>query len=211
MALLNGINPSLLCVASAQGERGGAPVCLRTYLANRNSIPDCTIVEAVRATCATPGLFKPTDITEPGGIKVSYVGLGHNNPAAQLLNEAAHVFPDLHLSCVVSVSAGYTQTPSNQTSSYLPSPTNIESLDYERIAQEISVRFEDIPGIYFRFSIDLGLKNARSLGQEMSDAVARARWYLRIPDTDKKVSDLVQVLEEGKCAVLTRDLSEYIL
>jgi hypothetical protein len=104
---LTDIGLSMVCVASAEGAtRAGVPVCLRTYPVDRNSVPDCTIVEAVRATFAFAGLFKPVVITEPGGIKSSYVGMAGINPTAQLLDETAHIFSEGHMTCVTSIGAG---------------------------------------------------------------------------------------------------------
>jgi hypothetical protein len=96
----------MVCVSSESAARAGVPVCLRTYSVDRNSVPDCTIVEAVRATFALAGLFKPVVVAEPGGIKSRYVGIDSINPTAQLLDEAAHVFPKGHMASVTSIGAG---------------------------------------------------------------------------------------------------------
>ncbi|KAG8770276.1 hypothetical protein FRC12_004385 [Ceratobasidium sp. 428] len=93
----------IVCVASEHGTRAGNPVCLRTYPFERNSVPDCTIVEALRAAFALPEVFKPATILETGGIGVTYVGLADYNPTALLLGELSCVFPDGHVSRIMSV------------------------------------------------------------------------------------------------------------
>ncbi|KAG8718404.1 hypothetical protein FRC09_012713 [Ceratobasidium sp. 395] len=75
----------MICVAPESGMRGGMPACMRTYTTSANGLPDCTIVEAVCSTFAARGLFKPMDVSEPGGIKSTYIGLCNFNPMAQLL------------------------------------------------------------------------------------------------------------------------------
>ncbi|KAG9103582.1 hypothetical protein FRC07_009964 [Ceratobasidium sp. 392] len=92
-------------VAPESGMRAGVPACLRTYAADTISLPVCTIVEAVCSTFAVPVLFKPMDVVEPGGIKSAYIGLGSFNPMVQLLKEAAHMFRDGHMKCVMSIGA----------------------------------------------------------------------------------------------------------
>jgi hypothetical protein len=101
------INLRVVCVAPEDNMLAGVPVRLRTYPVDRNNVPDCTIVEAVRATFAVPGLFKHVVVTELGGIKVSYAGLGSHNPTGLLLDEVALVFPDGHITCVMSIGAGH--------------------------------------------------------------------------------------------------------
>jgi hypothetical protein len=103
---LTDVHFSMVCVSSENGTRAGVPVCLRTYPVDRNSVPDCTIVEAVRATFALTGLFKPVVVAEPGGIESSYVGIDSMNPTAQLLDEAAHIFPEGHMTSVTSIGTG---------------------------------------------------------------------------------------------------------
>ncbi len=78
---------SAICVASKHAMRAGIPVRLCTYPLERNGVPDCTIVEALCAAFAVPGLFKPAAILEPGGITSLYVGLGDFNPTALLFEE----------------------------------------------------------------------------------------------------------------------------
>lgn len=98
--------------------RAGVSVRLRTYPVDRNSVPDCTIVEALCATFAMPGLFKPMVATEPGGIGVSYVGLGGFNPTGLLLGEAAIIYPGGHITCVTNIGAGQMQTTGMSSGRY---------------------------------------------------------------------------------------------
>jgi hypothetical protein len=87
-----------MCAVPEYVMRAGVPARLRrTYPVDRNSVPDCTIVEALRVTFAIPGLIKPMMVTEPGGIKVSYVVLGGFNPTGLLLDEAALADHDAHI------------------------------------------------------------------------------------------------------------------
>ncbi|KAG6898959.1 hypothetical protein C0993_002268 [Termitomyces sp. T159_Od127] len=69
------------------------PRIFRTYQVNANQSYNCTIMQAVRATTATPGLFKPVSITS-GGIPETFIGAGvrYGNPTKLALDEAFTVF-----------------------------------------------------------------------------------------------------------------------
>jgi predicted acylesterase/phospholipase RssA len=207
---------SVVCVVPEQAMRAGIPVRLRTYPVDRNSIPDCTIIEALRATFAIPGLFKPTMVAEPGGIKVSYVGLGSFNPTALLLDEAALVYPDGHITCVTSIGAGQVQTAGMSSVGYfwciqLMCATSKTATDSERTAQEMSVRFQDTPGIYFRLSVDQGMQTIGMADwKRISEAAVHARTYLAAPENDTRVTELVRAMGAKKRVASTTHLSKPI-
>jgi predicted acylesterase/phospholipase RssA len=140
----------------------------RSYESFINQAPDCTIVQVVRATTARPGLFKSVDI-EDHGIKLSYIdaGLGCNNPTARMLDKSKLIFLDQPVGSIISVGTGQTQAAS------IPTPSRIERIllnntaratesivtNCERTAQEIQGRFQNVPGVYFRFNVEQGLQN----------------------------------------------------
>ncbi|KAF8593259.1 FabD/lysophospholipase-like protein, partial [Ceratobasidium sp. AG-I] len=97
----------LMCAMSADAIRAGTPTFIRTYRVAANQGPDCTIVEAVRATMATPGMFKTASIVEQD-IKSRYFGggLGCNNATAHILPEVEVAFPGRPLATVLSVGSG---------------------------------------------------------------------------------------------------------
>ncbi|KAG6873809.1 hypothetical protein C0992_008411, partial [Termitomyces sp. T32_za158] len=85
------------------------PRIFRTYKVMANQGYDCTVVEAARATTATPALFKPVSIIS-GGIPENFVGagLGYSNPTDFVLKEAVSVFGlSQPVACFVSIGAGH--------------------------------------------------------------------------------------------------------
>ena len=71
---------------------------------------DCTLVQAARATTATPGLFKPIVITVDG-FSETLVGacLGFSSISSVLLQEAGIAFKlSQQVACLVSIGAGNT-------------------------------------------------------------------------------------------------------
>ncbi|KAG9122900.1 hypothetical protein FRC07_000527 [Ceratobasidium sp. 392] len=164
--------------------RAGVPTCLRTYGVGASSLPDCTIVEAVCSTFAVPGLFKPTDVVEPGGIKSTYIGLGSFNPMAQLLKEAAHIFQDGHMRCVTSIGTKQKEALGNEC---------------ERVALEMSERFMNRPGVYCRLYVGQGMESIKTADWERrSDGTTHAQAYLRLAESHSKMSEVVRRLLEAK-------------
>ncbi|KAG8776165.1 hypothetical protein FRC12_001062 [Ceratobasidium sp. 428] len=187
---------AVVCVASEHGMRAGIPVCLRTYPFERNSVPDCTIVEALRAAFALPGVFKPATILETGEIGVTYVGLVDYNPTALLLGELSWVFPDRHVSRIMSI--GTTQVSSIAT-------------NREKTAQDMAIRFQNTSQIYFRFNPDHNVRSIETCDWRMqSVAVADARSYLSMNESGGRMSELASMLNTKSVMISTADVGGVI-
>ncbi|KAG8680999.1 hypothetical protein FRC09_017829, partial [Ceratobasidium sp. 395] len=187
---------AVVCVAADPGMRAGIPVCLRTYPFERNSVPDCTIVEALRAAFSLPGVFKPATILETGEIGVTYVGLADYNPTALLLGELSWVFPDRHVSRIMSI--GTTQV----------SPI---AMNREKTAQDMAIRFQNTSQIYFRFNPDHNVRSIETCDLRMqSVAVADARSYLSMNESDARMSELASMLNAKSILISTTDVGGVI-
>ncbi|KAG8693623.1 hypothetical protein FRC09_010389 [Ceratobasidium sp. 395] len=182
----------MVYVALESGMRAGSPTCLRTYTTDTSSLPDCTIVEAICSSFAVGGLFKPMDVAEPGGIKSTYVGLSSFNPMAQLLDEATHMLRNEQLACVVSI--GATQRRASAT-------------ECERVAQEMSVRFMNRPGHYFRLSVNQGMENIKTIDwKRRSEGTAHARTYVSVSENDAMMARIARAVLKRKNGVPTMHL-----
>ncbi|KAG8724692.1 hypothetical protein FRC09_015603 [Ceratobasidium sp. 395] len=185
----------VVCVAPETGMRAGSPTCLRTYRTDASSLPDCTIAEAICSTFAAPGLFKPMNVAEPGGIKSTYVGLSSFNPMVQLLDEAAHLFPDERLACVVSIGAAQRQASATEC---------------ERVAQEMLVRFMNRPGHYFRLNVNQGMENIGAIDwKRRSEGTVHARSYLGVSENDATLAGIVRAVVEKIKGVPTMHLRKF--
>jgi hypothetical protein len=85
------------------------PVILRTYqTSTTSSLGNPTIWEAGRATAAAPTYFKAIRIPCGSPTAARYVdgGIGFNNPAEMLVEEAMRIFPGRPIACIVSIGTG---------------------------------------------------------------------------------------------------------
>ncbi|KAG8688670.1 hypothetical protein FRC09_012796, partial [Ceratobasidium sp. 395] len=189
---------AVVCVAADPGMRAGIPVCLRTYPFERNSVPDCTIVEALRAAFALPGVFKPATILETGEIGVTYIGLVDYNPTALLLGELSWVFPDRHVSRIMSI--GTTQVSAIVCGMAI-------ATNREKTAQDMAIRFQNTSQVYFRFNPDHNVRSIETCDWRMqSVAVADARSYLSMNESDGRMSELASMLNAKSIVISTTDV-----
>ncbi|KAF8598134.1 FabD/lysophospholipase-like protein [Ceratobasidium sp. AG-I] len=201
----------MVCASTAHALRAGIPTCIRTYPVSANQGPDCTIVEAVRATTATPGMFKRA-IIEENGIAIPYVGGGLecNNPTDIALREVSSVFPDRPIACVMSVGAGQLHSASIPDariydgllpSKLLPAIQRIAS-DCERTHQDLARRFEHTSGVYFRFSTDQGMQDVDQYNAtRLPEVQVHARQYLQDASVNTRMQDAVKAIAARMGAV----------
>ncbi|KAF8596365.1 FabD/lysophospholipase-like protein [Ceratobasidium sp. AG-I] len=197
----------MICASTAHAIRAGIPTCIRSYPVSANQGPDCTIVEAIRATTATPGLFKRA-IIEENGIDIPYVGGGLecNNPTDIALREVASVFPNRPVACVMSVGAGQLHSASIPDAriydAWLPSrlipAVQKITTDCERTHQDLARRFEHTKGAYFRFSTDQGIQDIDQYNAaKVSEVQAHMRQYLQDASVNGRMQDAVKAIEAG--------------
>lgn len=196
---------------SAEAMRGSMPTCIRTYRVAAHQGPDCTIVEAVRATTATPGMFKPALIKDTH-VTAPYIGggLGCNNPAAHALSEIENLFPGRTLSIVLSIGSGQLHSAHMPSRSRLFSavPSGLYEVvqsiatDCERTNQELSGRFSLTDNVYFRFNTEQGMQDIdQSDATRLSEVQAHTRNYLRGEAISSRMQDAVKATVRGGKAV----------
>lgn len=155
------------------------------------------IWETVRATTATPGVFKRIQIQQNGLTEEFLDGsFGSKNPTKLLLNEAAEVFgPNSEVSCIVSIGSGKQQPIdiSSQSFFHRVVPTQVVSglkkmaFDGEQIATEVEQKCDSTPHLYFRFDAEEGLDNVGfGQWQKVPEVESWTLDYLRDVDAEKK-------------------------
>ncbi|KAF8598763.1 FabD/lysophospholipase-like protein [Ceratobasidium sp. AG-I] len=142
----------MVVARTADAIRAGLPTCIRSYRVPANQGPDCTIIEAVRATTAMPGMFKRATIYEQG-VPIAYIGgaLECNNPTDHLLSDLSAVFPDRGVASIVSIGSGQlhsTNIPESRIyDAFLPSKlipaVRAIATDCEKTHQNLARRFEE--------------------------------------------------------------------
>jgi hypothetical protein len=167
---------------------------LRNYRSKERPTP-ATLIQAIRATWATPTLFTPIHLELDGG-KLEYVAsnYGFNNPTRELIKEAIEQFgPASRVACIISIGCG---VPSPLR---LPSPVDSTALlelaervatDCQRTADELETLMGDT-GMYFRYSDNQ--QNDMLFDPEKIDASAET--YLRQPKTISLIDDGVRSAE----------------
>lgn len=203
---------------SAENMTASIPTHFRTYQAFQNQSPNCKIWEAARATSAAPTFFKRIEI-EDLGLSLSYVdaGIGCNNPTARILAEAKQVFPESHISCLLSIGTGQANTiaiPKPGFSQNLIPFDVIKALqriatDCERTAQDMAARFEKFPGVYYRFNVDQGLQGI-GLGawEKLNEVGAHTYAYMRMHENNQRASIVAGALRARKLTVATATVSQ---
>ncbi|KAI9808030.1 MAG: hypothetical protein M1826_004379 [Phylliscum demangeonii] len=204
-------------VAAMPAHNMTHPRLFRTYRAREHSSVNCKIWEAARATTAAVTFFERIAIGQEEFIDA---GIKCNNPAIRLLSEAQTVFGgDRRLNCLVSIGTGHPGAiglPKPSTFQKIL-PTDIISVikkiatDCEGIAHELSERFENTAGSYFRFNVTYG---AGSISLEewrrMGEVEAHTRAYLRETVVSASINAVVSLLcKPGDNRVTLTDACEY--
>ena len=195
-----------LNVAAAMPHR------FRTYKARKHQAANCKIWEAARATSAAPTFFERMVIHE-SGVSQSYIdgGMGCNNPIAQVLEEAALVFPNRHVACIISIGAGQPRTLA------IPKPgwLQVLPLDFveairgiatscEQKAQEVAGRFQGLPDVYFRFNVEQGMQSIGFADWErLGEVVTHTDQYMRMVEVDQKLDAAVATIQARQKMVPT--------
>ncbi|QRV88530.1 patatin-like phospholipase protein [Ceratobasidium sp. AG-Ba] len=188
---------TMVFAMSKHNMNAAIPAIFRSYRGANNQLDDCAIWEAVCASMAHPELFRSFDVGQ-GPLRQSYVGgtLGCGNPIEHVLVEAKALFPDRYLSSIVSIGAGHTRTIQINQPRLLNIviSTNAEiamkdiAKDCEAAAQRMITRFQQVPNVYFRFSVEQGFQDARLCDWEkLSEVQAHTNAYMGRADIKSRL------------------------
>jgi hypothetical protein len=162
----------------------------RSYGSARSSY-NPTILEAVHASWATPGIF--SSIRLGANLMreeiVSAVN-GFNNPTLEVIKEAKDIFgKERRVSCLLSLGAGQAEVRSTASKDY----TTKTAQDTETIARESQRRLGSL-GIYFRFSVERGMDLECAIGEETFGAIAtHTSVYLEGDDNAKRLDRFITI------------------
>ena len=178
----------------------------RSYRTNEVSEHDCTIWEAVRATCAAPTYFSSIKIGPQSG-KEEFIdgGVGSNNPINELHEEADRLFTQTReVACIVSLGTGVRNTIQVEQAHLLDRivlPRNIIkgfkklALDSERNAKMMGQKYAQVRGLYFRLSVEKGLEKIRLADWEkLAEVRTHTLAYLDDPSISAKVHEIARAL-----------------
>jgi hypothetical protein len=207
-----------ICAMPKRNLNVATPTLFRTWRPKKLPTYNCTIVEGARATSATPEIFEPISIGD--NIKEQFIegGLGCNNPIAHVLTEALSLFPLRQVACIVSLGTGIAKVIglADSDAFHKTSPHNlIEVLkgiatDCEGLSEQIASRFTEWSNFYFRLNVDQGLQDV-SLAEwkKLAEVKTHTDNYLGLHDVDKKVDQLVNVLQDQPAVLPAALMSEF--
>ncbi|KAG6894042.1 hypothetical protein C0995_015227, partial [Termitomyces sp. Mi166 len=180
------------------------PRIFRTYEVRASQGYNCTVVEAARATTATPGFFKAISISS-GGLSENFIGasLGYNNPTSLVLHEAELVFGATQsVACIVSIGAGHpghiSWKPAGVFTQNLVNILMAISTNCEASVEDLIKQHKNLPGIFYRLNVEQGLqKMALDDWNRLGEIKEHTVSYLQKADITHKVDSLVETLYNG--------------
>ncbi|KAG8718742.1 hypothetical protein FRC09_012178 [Ceratobasidium sp. 395] len=181
------------------------PRIFRSYRVPKNEMPNCPVWQALRASMAHPELFKSIKVGDHSSVAEPLIGgdVACSNPTAHVLTEVSALYPEGHISSIICIGAGHARTIEIPKSNPLHRimPTNVLiamkniATDSERVAQEMAERFQHMPTVYFRFSVDQGMQNVHlTQWQKQSKVVAHTRAYMHQAGATKLLDAAVEAV-----------------
>ncbi|KAI9765683.1 MAG: hypothetical protein M1840_007241 [Geoglossum simile] len=195
-------------VCSKNAKNMAIPRLFRSYDSDSvGQYSDMTIWQAGRATSAAPTFFKRLRIG-PENYEEEFIdgGVGTNNPTKELIAEATRVFGQhRRISCILSIGAGKTDiiefTTSGILASFLPLKL-VKALrgmatDAESVAREQEEKYQNTPGVYYRFNVEQGLQDIDlDEWKRLGDVKAHTISYLAEPAVSRKLDDAAVALSK---------------
>lgn len=203
---------------------GAAAVRMRTYDSNTADAFPARIWEAARATSAAPTFFQPITIN---GVKYGDGGTGWNNPTAEALAEARHIWPNRLIGCLLSLGTGLEEAIQLSEGNDEPSKGFSRSLfqklapgtsfklevakycvasltSCEKIHREVSEKYPDriTPSVnYFRFNVPQGMsKIGLEEWKKVGDIVALTEDYMDHGEMLERKKTVARVLSNPQLA-----------
>lgn len=170
---------------------------------------------------AHPELFKSIDIGEDS-IRHSFVGgdLGCSNPIAHVLAEVRELYPDRHISCILSIGSGHTRTihiPGSSLSRRLLRTKAMVTMrdmviDSEREAETMAARFQSAPGVYYRFNVDQGLQEM-NMGdwEKLNEVMVHTQKFVAKVDTNREIHRAAGAINGRKTAISVAYVGEHCI
>jgi len=131
-------------------------------------------------------------------------GLGNNNPIKLMVQEAIDEYDsERRVGCIVSIGTGRARAPGftdpKGFQRILPTEL-IEVLkqiatDCDKVADEMSEKYRDCPGLYHRLNVEVGMDDI-ALGEwdRLHEVKTHTMAYLERRDMKRKIKEIVDIL-----------------
>ncbi|KAH8831242.1 hypothetical protein DL96DRAFT_1812139 [Flagelloscypha sp. PMI_526] len=179
-------------VCAASFHNTDHPRLFRNYVSRTNPSQNCMIWEAALATMANPELFEPIVIGSMHLGETFVAGtVRWNNPTDELTKEAARVFKDHRVACIISIGSGHPGHTSLARG--LSELFSRIALDCERVADDMDHRFGNTKA-FWRLSVEQGLQNLEGDMNHIDALVCHTHSYLQSVRTTRSIDALLQDL-----------------
>ncbi|KAH8801316.1 hypothetical protein DL96DRAFT_1823780 [Flagelloscypha sp. PMI_526] len=167
-----------------------APAVFRGYR-SRTWSPDCTLIEALRATMADARLFFPVTLGKP--IPQTYIGAdaGHPNPIETVVQEAETVFGRQSISTILSIGSGRHQIIAVNGPTDFPEAM-VKLVSSAQAASERTIaRFSHHQEVYHRLEVDYLHPPATS---SRASVYVDSLTYLNREEVRQRINELVSLM-----------------
>jgi hypothetical protein len=142
----------------------------------------------------------------PPGLEEEFVdaGLGCNNPAEQLLQEAMREYEGRDVCCILSIGTGMPKvTALKQSRGLLGRMFPLDVVEAlkdmattsELVADEMKRRYGNRPGLYYRLNVDRGLEDiSLEEWKQLANVKTHTLAYLHKPDVSSVLDEIVNAL-----------------
>lgn len=125
-----------------------------------------------------------------------------------MLEVVRELYLGRHVSCIVSIGAGYTQTihipDSTYHRAYLAQGMAMKSMatDSEATAQEMAKRFQDTYGVYFRCNVDQGMQDIETDNcEKLGNVATHTHQYLSKNEVCRALDEATKAVRERKATL----------
>jgi len=151
----------------------------RNYPSIHQSNQNVTLIEAIRATWATPHLLSPIPLGPDGRKEEAFSALlGFGMPMNEAIREAYRVFGgEARVSILLSLGSGHRGVVSIDDKNTRAEVGDRTAENYEVVAEDVQRRLGNL-GIYYRISVDHGLEGWRLYYDRVGDIKSHVDAYL---------------------------------
>ncbi|KAH8826197.1 hypothetical protein DL96DRAFT_1276371 [Flagelloscypha sp. PMI_526] len=188
---------------TAMTQKNVGPPTVFCGYRSRHRSPDCTLLDALRATMAEAPVFPSVKIGKPHPQKYIGAHVGHSNPIETILQQAGDKFRDQSISAILSIGPG---TPGIiDLEAFNSSSKEIMKLvsSSQPAAERASARFSHHPEAYYRFDVDQ-LHSPHSASP--ATAKADSESYLKRFEVEQRINELVEVMRSKQQTIHVEDV-----
>jgi hypothetical protein len=156
-----------------------------------------TVMDALRATCATPALFPSVKIG-PHGREQTFISgdAVFNNPIREAIKELYDTYePEREVACIMSLGCGRSGVI-YASDNYRPLDGIWKQLQNERTSEELEFQIFRSQA-YYRFSVDRGMEHFSQIQLDNLGVIeTHTRTYLQQTQTSQQMDRCIMAAEE---------------